>query len=884
MGKLLNILAFSIFEGIMDRRIFKFFLFLTFTFHVALAVNLKRILRAIEKGDYVKAIEFLEEEIKEEPVNPGAYFIYADLLSVDTLPYYDLDKAREYIRIAINQYDTVPEDIIEELEKANIRLFSLENTYDQIRKKTFERSLSLNTLEAYNAFINLYPNSEQTYTAIDKRDSIAYENAKAIHTWEAYRSYVDTYPQSRFKPIAAVRYQRLLYLDRTKSGSLEDLENFVANHPDNPYVNEVIEEILKKRTLQNRVNDYRLFIADYPDSPSAKKAIDILYHLDPELFFKLPELKLFNRKGRYDYKDSITLIHEKNLPSLVAFVENGKTGLLTTQGKTFMNPAFEEIYLSRVYCEPFTKDIIAGKSGEKDLILNRISENVYSGDFEEVKDLGQGVLWTNSGKVIHKSGFVIYENIEDAQVFDESVLLLKKGKKWALGTFTGLELTPFRFDDIYLIGKFWAFEKEGLIALTSKEKFFYEGFAFEYKYDDLELVSDEIIIGFNKEKECLVGSELNFLIPWGDHTIYPDSLVYYAKNKGGSYIIYNRELTDQLGEGPFRDVLVSENWLAAEKDWWRVMNLKEQQVLLKQFDSVKIINDHALYASFADSSRIYFPNGSNIQVEEGQQIYSVATSDKHIQFVMISNEDSKEKTLYNQYGLKVLSGEFDEIAPLSGGLFKIEKNNKQGVMDILGNIILEPEYELIQQKNQIISTLQNGKIGSYDLKHNILFEPEYESAFVRIGPFYSTTMDGKQGLLDSLKNQVTEFEFNEIKPLSDSLFWARTDSSWQVMKVGLSLPMVKGISSFEEVQTREKRFFQVLTRSGYGMISEKGEQIFNPSFSDINIMDHGEEVIIRAEKYFIEADYYIVVWYNQYGKKIFSGAYRGKEFEPLYCE
>lgn len=866
----------------MLRKKFTFIFVFLFIFQLLIAANLKRIIRIIEKQDYDKAIELLKEDIQEEPINPGAFFLYADLLAVDTLPYYDLDRARQYIEIAIDQYDSASTEIIEDLEKANIQRISLDKTYNTIRRLTFQRSEHKNTLQSYNEFLNLYPDSPQADIAIDRRDSIAYEQVKEIHTWEAYKGYMEKYPRSRYRPIAAVRYQRLLYLDRTSSGSLTDLENFVAEHPDNPFVERVISEIFRKRTRENTTENYREFVGDYPSSKVAKKALDFLYHLDPDRFFRLPELKLYRLKGRYNYRDSIALVHEKNKEPLFTYIERGKTGFMDVKGNTFIHPVFDEFYLQNAYCSTFKNDILPGSTGEKKVILNRISETVYEGDFTNVKDLGHGILWTNDKKVLHKSGFIIYEDIEDAEVLDGAVIRLKKNDKWALGSFTGTVLTSYRFDDISQMGNFWVFEKDGEIALYTRDRLFEQGIGLEFKYDELELVNNRIMVGFNNDRECLVNDQLDFLIPWDEHTVYPDSVVYYAKNRGGKYIIYNRDITQKLGNEDFRNIQVSSNWLAVESEFWRVLNLREQQVSLKQYDSVKLINDYALFVKFSDSLQVHFPYGNKLTLSYDQKIYDLSSGDRKIQYLIASDEE--RKSIYDEFGNKILEGAYEEISFLSDSLFRIEEEGYQGVISRSGNILLETEYQLVQLKNDMLVMLRDGRIGCVDLATGMQFDPEYESAFQKIGPFYAATKEGRTGLLDTLNEAIVPFEYQEIEPLNDSLFWVKTDTTWQVMKAGINLPLIKGVRSYRQVSVSDYTFFEILTSSGYGLVSEKGELLISPSFSDLQFMDFDDEAVIRAEKYFVEADYYILVWYNQYAKKIHTAAYREVEYEPFYCD
>ena len=69
------------------------------------AQDLKRVLKTLEKRDIEKAKELLESQISKDSINPGSKWMYARLLSSDSLPqYYDLDQARIYGQRAITDF------------------------------------------------------------------------------------------------------------------------------------------------------------------------------------------------------------------------------------------------------------------------------------------------------------------------------------------------------------------------------------------------------------------------------------------------------------------------------------------------------------------------------------------------------------------------------------------------------------------------------------------------------------------------------------------------------------------------------------------------------------------------------------------------------------
>ena len=87
-------------------------LFLLIPQFVIEAQDLKRVIRTLEKGDITKAKELLEIQISKDSINPGSRWMYARLLSCDSLPqYYDLDQARTYGQQAVSDFQQANEKI-----------------------------------------------------------------------------------------------------------------------------------------------------------------------------------------------------------------------------------------------------------------------------------------------------------------------------------------------------------------------------------------------------------------------------------------------------------------------------------------------------------------------------------------------------------------------------------------------------------------------------------------------------------------------------------------------------------------------------------------------------------------------------------------------------
>jgi len=187
------------------------------SFQCASATDLKRILRAIEKEDYTRALELLDKDLGEFPVNPGSKLIYAKLLSTDTLPFYDLAGSRKLISSALEDLGKADPKTMEEFVKLGFSKSDIEETFADIRNQTYDQYSTQNSVIAYREFLELYTDAPQKETALGKIDSLAYIQTMEVNTWQDYEKYLTDYPNSIYTYEAKEKYDLLLFQERVAS-------------------------------------------------------------------------------------------------------------------------------------------------------------------------------------------------------------------------------------------------------------------------------------------------------------------------------------------------------------------------------------------------------------------------------------------------------------------------------------------------------------------------------------------------------------------------------------------------------------------------------------------------------------------------------------------
>jgi len=857
-----------------------FIIFIFCTLNTLYGINLKRVLRALEKGDVEKAMEWITEELRADNNNPGLYLIYARITSEDSLSYYNLDSARVLINVAISQYDTANADILKDLSKVDFDSTAFYSEFYSIKEKIFQRTLENNSIDSYNQFMTYYPGSVEVETAILKRDSIAFSNAQKINSWEAYKGFLGDYPGSRYFDEANRIYQTLLYEDKTFSNTVSDLENFIEQFPDSPYRDVTISRLIKQKLTTADSKTFRSFINRYQSSKEIFRVADALYYLDKSDYLSNPITSLTE-----SYNDSLKSLFDIENEKLVAYYESGLIGFIDQSGISVIDPTFTSLFNANAFCSFSAEDVIAGKKGRSSIIVNRNNQLIYEGDFSEVIISESAFMMIEKGEkynLITKNGRLIFKNIDDFKLLDNSWLLVKRDEKFALVSFFGKMLSDYEFTSVYKLGNYYVFENDNELALYDKTALLNDlkkGIITpDFKYDDIEAVSQQIIIGFKGEKEALIGDGLEFLIPWGQYEVFSDPTFYYSKYDS-IYQIFNPEIINFLGSNTFKEVIVSNSWIAFNDDFWRVYNRTTGEFFMKQYDSARILTEGTIMLELGGEKLLYFPNNNSISVDENNQIRSIALVGTEKEFILLKGKD--QISIFNDEGEIVLKNDYEEIVPAMGSTYIISKKGKKGLIDYEGNLLIKPEYDFIQPGEEGFNVLQKGKIGYYHLESELFFEPEFESLFEPVFSFFITRKEDLYGLLDSGQDEILGFDFESIQVISNNYAWVKTDTTWSMLNLKNGSVSASGVKGFEPY--KEVPYFEIRNENGFGVINQNGEYVIKPVYSDIILLSK-QNPVFRAEKYFQEPDYYIVAWYDKYGDIIYKNAYTSVDYEYLYCD
>lgn len=833
--------------------------------------TLDRIQKAMEKKEYEKAYELILKGFEKEPNNPGISYYHAQLFFDQSFLDYNIDTARIAIEKAKKDFEQASNELKEEVRDDGVTEEMISLLFEKIRDRAFQNTLNKVSISQIIDFQNKFPESIYEDILTYKMDSMEFQSAVAANSQSEFKDFIQTHPTSVFKPKAdsILDYLRVSELER--AGSLKDYYDFLQKFPFTRHREKLERYILQVSTASHQPETYKSFIQFASSQKLKKQAADVLYFLE----------------GQKDYifhpnRDSLKEVIAISQTTLFPVMDRGKYGFHDQAGQLKINYLYTSIQ-ETLKCS-LGSDSWVFVIGEGGKILTRDGHQLLLevDGYRSISEDAGLVLKDGVWYLFHKSGFkILPKAIEDAEVISNKWIKVRQGDKWGLVSFTGLSIAESIYDDIFKEGPFWVFEKSGLLAVYTERLILDEieerGLSLEFKFDDIELVNSNALIGFRDERECLLDSTLNFLIPWGKHEVHPEESGWYLKSLEG-YRLYNEAEKDVMDR--FYPYLESNaGWLAlkTEKDWMLVPR-KKGLLPSREYDSIKLVNEYAAILLREDRRKLLFTSGKEIELSD-QRVF---TFPGRKEYTTISS--ASETIIYSSEGEPVVSGKFENTVFFNDSLIRVQIRGKQGLIKTNGDWVLNPVFDTIDEKDGLILTLISGKIGCYDPVINELIRTEYEARIERIGDYYLAKKDGYYGVIDYAKSEIISFDYEEIRQWNDSTYLVKQDGDYLIIDAEEESVYEEMESVKLLVENDRHKMYQYIKDGRYGLISSEYGELLGPEFTDVFNIGSKEEPLFLADQHLNKAGFHVVSYVNQVGDLILSKAYTKEEFDQILCD
>ena len=167
--------------------------------------------------------------------------------------------------------------------------------------------------------------------------------------------------------------------------------------------------------------------------------------------------------------------------------------------------------------------------------------------------------------------------------------------------------------------------------------------------------------------------------------------------------------------------------------------------------------------------------------------------------------------------------EYDYASSFSEGLAFVRLNNKWGVIDKTGEIIIPLEYEKLSSFSEGLAAIQsNNKWGFIDKTGKIIIPFEYDGAGLFSEGLAGVELNGKSGFIDKTGKIIVPLDYNQFSNFSEELAGIKLNNKWGFIdKTGkIIVPL-----EYDNVGGFSQGLAQVELNDKWGFIDKTGKII-----------------------------------------------------------
>ncbi|MGI9545569.1 MAG: tetratricopeptide repeat protein [Cyclobacteriaceae bacterium] len=846
---------------------------------------IKKALKSYYKQKYETVEKLLVKSLSKDSLNPGAKYTYSLLYSNQSFSRFHIDSAHYYILSAIRDYGRLDEKRLAKAAKIPLEYSTLQTQGNYVDSLAFDRAKFKDSLAAYIYFIEQYPEAIQLPEAIIRRDELAYQKAEEINTYQSFLNFIQQYPEALQVPEAQTQYDRLLFQDQVGGGRLDDYVNFITKYPLSPYRQEAETQIFEISISDGLPMSFLKHIQDRPASSANALARDMLFHLVKNN----PASEVWGQTNWMN--DSLRMVMSLDSLRLHPIYENGEYGFAQANGELVLPLSFDS--LSQKYlCGNIGDDLLLVYQNKKWLWITRTGAIWISGDYEEIEDIGYGFLKIEKDQKFglwHKSGAKILDTLyQDIDLLQGRFITFQQDGLWGLATLTGRVI----FEPIYISIKFngpvVTIQKEDLVAAVYPAKLAaaanQEPLSLDFTFEEVEWLDDHHLRGYYEDQEALISDRFN--IPLGPQRIYDSYQGWYMQSDQGIRFFNSNLHIDSL----YEDIVNSPCWLGLKKDGrWQVYDSSLVQATEHYYDSVALLGNQMLYLTKGDSTFIQFKNGQIKLLKPTDKITlwpgkSARPQSKSDDLILISSDRNWQR-VYNNLGRMIYRTQYYNLRPLSNDYFEIERNGRKGLVDLNGKMVLKAQYSgQSAGSGPGISLLNRGTFGLFTTERSLI-KPQFETKLVQMGPdLFLAAKNGMKGLINSRNKTLLPFEYNHIEQWNDSTYLIKQGKNYQLYNLAKKETVDQEIQLLEFIKSNgQEKVIIFKKETGYGVRSNVHGEIIAPEYDDIINLGSADKPVYFTEKRIPEADYYVILYYNQSGEIVRKQVFEEKDYDKILC-
>jgi hypothetical protein len=555
---------------------------------------------ALSIYDYFKAkkIFIAKSKTKKKNILTGSDVGLTEIYSRKDNPFFNLDSAIKYVRLAKLNYDLIPKDRNTLFHKTNISekyIDSLKAIIDLQLEAVYPLvKADSSGLEQVEGFIFKYFDHPKLDYYNNKRDTLAMTIAKPQGAKGMY-NFIKSFPKSLLRKEAERLRDEFIFKSSIEENNFESFDRFIQLHQQNEYKSAAIDSLYELSFKNEKIEWLERLLKDYPAKKHEKKS-QSLWLLKKCLEHKKYQPIKFNT-NLFAKEIQEKLIQLEKYYSQTFFIyptDDEKIRFVDETGKTTANTEYIEAQLPLNGLSIAALEnmfALADINGAK--ILN---ENLE--DLEYIFPFHYIFSKNNKYGIINAFGDVLINPIYDELNYskDNKILIALKNKKFGLITCFNNVVLPFEYENISDI-------KHNKCIIKKNESFYlYDLNNKEFQtlnYEWLDNTHEEWIrvksngkFGIlNYKNETVINCEYDRI------KIYNDSLFLIVKNEFFGILNNKNEVVLPIKniyeEYVEKEVLVTKNYKKIISEFGEsVINNYNQEVILKKpKQKVKLVNN-----------------------------------------------------------------------------------------------------------------------------------------------------------------------------------------------------------------------------------------------------------------------------------------------------
>ncbi|MEL7002852.1 MAG: WG repeat-containing protein, partial [Bacteroidota bacterium] len=239
------------------------------------------------------------------------------------------------------------------------------------------------------------------------------------------------------------------------------------------------------------------------------------------------------------------------------------------------------------------------------------------------------------------------------------------------------------------------------------------------------------------------------------------------------------------------------------------------------------------------------------------------------------------------YGQKIFESKVENFVAIGDELLAFTEDGKRGMINSSGEYILRPRYDAIAaNKENMVSVLRNRKFGLYDEVNEVFIPTNYDKNLRKYNnQYYIAESEGRKVVIDHDNEQLSNDSFEEVVFWNDTSALVKNDFLWYLYDLNSGTLSEQGIKSISFIrESSEELVAVILVDNSYGVWSSTRGEVIAPTFNDIVNVGTENNHVYFTEKHIEEAEFYVVIYYNENGELIFKSATEAEDYGMIYCD